>query len=446
MLKTLIHCAFAAVFWAGIASTSCAESPAKPLAIEDAASVSKAENTDNVRLNSRVSALLQEGQNSLVLSALPSTDKRKPQALQALKSIQARQNRESQALILELSSAAHAGRAEPLRTVLSAALAVPEENTELLALRPLVNEMRLQFGLHGDLHDQMQTLLQRLRALRDNSSLRLQNQQVLHLASLQEQIDVDALLKAESNRAAAPLNEHEQAKLARDHQWRALELPPKTVLLSFDDGPHPVHTPSILATLAEHKIKALFFQLGHNLAEPKELKDGKEIQSPLGRNQDLVRQMVEAGHAIGNHSYSHPQLPKLSLAKINQEIVSTQTLLDLAVPPGPARTAMFRAPYGALNEDVLAAIEQQHLRLVLWNVDSQDWADPSAESIVQRVVKELDHAGRGIVLMHDIHAVTTQALPMLILALKERGYRFAHWNGQALEVPETEDMAAKKPG
>ncbi|MBB4846069.1 peptidoglycan/xylan/chitin deacetylase (PgdA/CDA1 family) [Paucibacter oligotrophus] len=367
------------------------------------------------------------------------------QALQVLKTLQARQNRETQRLLLELSSAAHAGQAGPLHAVLETALSVPEESTELLALRPLVNEMRLQFGLQADLHEQLQTLLQRLRALRDKGNAALQNRQAQHLASLQQQIDVDALLRKELSAAAVPLDEHEQAKLARDHQWRALELAPKTVLLSFDDGPHPVHTPNILATLAEHKIKALFFQLGHNLAEPKEIKDGKEIQSPLGRNQELVRQMAEAGHAIGNHSYSHPQMPKLSPARIKQEIASTQDLLDLAVPPGPARTNMFRAPYGALNEEVLAAIEQQHLRLVLWNVDSLDWADPSAESIVQRVVKELERAGRGIVLMHDIHAVTSQALPLLIQALKERGYRFAHWNGQALEVPAAADEV-KSPG
>jgi len=445
MLKTMIKHSIAAALLVGFPSIYAAEPAPKPPAIEAAASAPKEQGADNVRPNERVLTLLQEGKNSLVLAALPNTDKRKPQALQVLKIIQASQNRETQRLILELSSAAHASQAAPLYAVLDTALSVPEESSELLALRPLVNEMRLQFGFHGALNDKLQTLLQRLRALQDSSNLQLQGRQAQHLASLQEQINVDALLKQELSSSPAPSDEHEQAKLARDHQWRALELPPKTVLLSFDDGPHPVHTPSILATLAEHKIRALFFQLGHNLAEPKEVKDGKEIQSPLGRNQELVRQMVEAGHAIGNHSYSHPLMPKLSEAKINQEISSTQALLELAVPVGPARTGMFRAPYGALNDEVLAAIEQHHLRLVLWNIDSMDWADPSAESIVQRVVKELEHAGRGIVLMHDIHEVTTQALPLLIQSLKERGYRFAFWNGQALEVPELADEV-KKPG
>lgn len=452
MLKTLILNAIALALLAPMTPIFAADSPALHRPEEHLANTKNSASIGNVRLLEHVSMLLQEGQKSLVLSSLPSADPRYAQAQLALKRIRARMNRESQRLILELSSAAHASQAEPLRVFFDTALAVPEENTELLALGPLATEMRLQFALHGVLNEQMQSLFARLRALSDATNQGLQEQQALHLASLLKQTDLETLLKAELDEQLAPdsasnkLTEHEQARLARDHQWRALELPPKTVLLSFDDGPHPVHTPRILATLAEHKIKSLFFQLGHKLAEPKAVKDGQEIPSALGRNQALLMQMVEAGHAIGNHSYSHPLMPKLSLSKINEEIASTQELLELAVPAGPARSGMFRAPYGALNEEVMAAIEQHHLRLVLWNVDSMDWADPSAESIVRRVVKELDHAGRGIVLMHDIHEVTAEALPLLIQSLKERGYRFAHWNGQALAVPEPEEMGAKKPG
>ncbi len=214
--------------------------------------------------------------------------------------------------------------------------------------------------------------------------------------------------------------------LTRKNEWQGMQLEPGTVLLTFDDGPHPVFTSEILAILARYQAKAIFFQLGQNLGS---VENG---HAELTRNQELEHAILSAGHAIGNHSFTHPFLPKLDQAQVQQEIDKTQALLDLIIPADDQRTHMFRAPYGARNSMILGEIGERGLRSVLWNVDSLDWSDPIPESIVHRILQELEHAGRGIILMHDIHPKTVLALPMLMDELIKRGYHFVNWDGQKL--------------
>ena len=221
------------------------------------------------------------------------------------------------------------------------------------------------------------------------------------------------------------------AARARVLEWNGEELPEKTVLLTFDDGPHPVHTPVILDILKAQGVHAVFFQVGRNLGEV----DHGTVKP--GPNQPLVSRLLQEGHAVGNHSFTHPILPKLSPQNIAREIEDTQALIEAMVPAGSGRTGGFRPPYGARNDPVLALIEQHHLRSVIWNIDSEDWADPLAESIAHRVIREVEKFGRGIVLMHDIHARTVEALPIVIRELKSRGFRFARWSGQKLVVDST---------
>ncbi|MDC8786243.1 polysaccharide deacetylase family protein [Roseateles koreensis] len=222
------------------------------------------------------------------------------------------------------------------------------------------------------------------------------------------------------------LAEQQRALKARALEWNGEELPERTLLLTFDDGPHPVHTPAVLDILQHYGLKAIFFQVGRNLGE---LQDGHVSAT---RNEALERRIVAEGHAIGNHSYTHPQLPRLSTPQVDQEIADTQKLLDHHVPTGPARTGTFRPPFGARDDRVLAEIEQHGLRSVIWNIDSEDWADPLPSSIAHRIVSEAEKNGRGIVLMHDIHARTVEALPQVIEQLLQRGFRFAHWDGSHL--------------
>ena len=226
--------------------------------------------------------------------------------------------------------------------------------------------------------------------------------------------------------------------LARENEWRGQQLEKGSVLLTFDDGPHPVYTREILAILERYRVKAIFFQLGQNLGT---VIDG---HAELTRNADIEKDILAAGHAIGNHSFTHPFLPKLDQAQVEQEIDKTQALLNLVIPNDAQRTHMFRAPYGARNSMILGEVGERGLRSVLWNIDSLDWSDPIPESIVHRILQELDSAGHGIILMHDIHPKTVIALPLLLDELIKRGYHFVQWDGTGL-VPTNRDAAEPVP-
>jgi peptidoglycan/xylan/chitin deacetylase (PgdA/CDA1 family) len=238
-----------------------------------------------------------------------------------------------------------------------------------------------------------------------------------------EELDQELVAAAES---PWEMTDTEAAARARVLEWNGEELPEQMVLLTFDDGPHATHTPAILDILKEEGVHAVFFQIGRNLGE---VNNGVAVP---GDHQWIVSRIVREGHAVGNHSFTHPVLPKLNRQDVAREISDTQQLIEAMVPTGNGRTGEFRPPYGARNDKVFAQIDEHHLRSVVWNIDSEDWADPLPGSIAHRVVQEAEKAGRGIVLMHDIHARTVEALPIVIRELRQRGFRFARWNGQKL--------------
>ncbi|GIO34801.1 MULTISPECIES: N-acetylmuramoyl-L-alanine amidase [Paenibacillus] len=182
----------------------------------------------------------------------------------------------------------------------------------------------------------------------------------------------------------------------------------KQVALTFDDGPDKIVTPKILDILKENKIKATFFILGNRAkTQP-----------------DLVRRIVEEGHAIGNHSWSHPNFDQISVDQALKEVEDTQATLEDAVG---FRPILFRPPYGALSKDKLDAIHQQDLAVVNWTVDTMDWSGVSSKEIMRLVRKELKPG--GIVLQHTANgknhlANTIEALQQMIPELKAEGYSF----------------------
>jgi len=339
------------------------------------------------------------------------------------------------------------GTAQADLDALITALSSPAlKDADLFAVRPILTEVARKATLTPSQARQVRGLLKTLAAAHNKYGQELSgtlSQKVMskaerpawaaYVAGIEQQFPAPAILAAlngaiptEAQQATPSAKAEDIVTLARQNEWLGSQLEKGSVLLTFDDGPHPVYTQEILAILAHYRVKAIFFQLGQNLGT---VTDG---HAALTRNEEVEQQILAAGHAIGNHSYTHPFLPKLDQEQVEQEIDKTQALLNLVIPDDAHRTHMFRAPYGARNSMILGEVGERGLRSVLWNVDSLDWSDPIPESIVHRILTELDHAGRGIILMHDIHPKTVIALPILLDELIKRGYTFVQWDGTGL--------------
>ncbi|WP_432380664.1 polysaccharide deacetylase family protein [Duganella sp. P38] len=205
-------------------------------------------------------------------------------------------------------------------------------------------------------------------------------------------------------------------------------LPPKTVVLTFDDGPHGSYTEEIAAILKQYNVPGVFFEVGQNVS----------------RYKGESKRLIDAGHAVGNHSYSHALLSKQTGDKLYGEIANADNALKAA---DERRSPLFRFPYGARNAEGMAVLSKLGLRSVMWNVDSMDWADPVPSSIANRVLTTLNKEQRGIILFHDIHDRSVKALPMVLDKLIADGYSFAGWDGTDFRVakgskqPEPEKLA-----
>jgi peptidoglycan/xylan/chitin deacetylase (PgdA/CDA1 family)/uncharacterized caspase-like protein len=197
-------------------------------------------------------------------------------------------------------------------------------------------------------------------------------------------------------------------------------LPKKTVVLTFDDGPHKRYTEEIAAILKQYDVPAVFFSVGRNMGAV----DGGKAK--LNAGADVMRRLKAGGYALANHSYTHAQLSKQTGAGLKAEILNTDLLLKAI---DNERSPLFRFPYGARNGEGMAVLAGAKLRSVMWNIDSLDWADPVPSSIADRVLKTVAKEERGIILFHDIHERTVKALPAVLDRLIAEGYQFAGWDG-----------------
>lgn len=214
-------------------------------------------------------------------------------------------------------------------------------------------------------------------------------------------------------------------------------LPNKTVVLTFDDGPHRVYTEEIAAILKQYGAPAVFFNVGRNLGTL-----GSDGKPQLGPGAKVSRKLMADGYALGNHSYTHAQLSKKSGDTLKAEIFNTDALLKAV---NSDRAPLFRFPYGARNGEGLHLLESAHLKSVMWNIDSLDWADPVPASIAERVLREVNREGRGIILFHDIHDRAVKALPAILDRLAAEGYSFAGWDGKAFTVSKDRAAPVAKP-
>jgi peptidoglycan-N-acetylglucosamine deacetylase len=160
---------------------------------------------------------------------------------------------------------------------------------------------------------------------------------------------------------------------------------PGQMALSYDDGPNDPHTQNLLDLLAEHQAKATFFLIGKYIR-----------QRP-----DLVRAIRSAGHAIGNHTESHPNLIFTSARQVNEELESCSKALQDAT--GEA-TSWFRPPFGGRRPEVLRIARKLGLQPVMWSVTGYDWSAESSRAIINKVVKQVEGRSRKrgeIILLHD---------------------------------------------
>jgi peptidoglycan/xylan/chitin deacetylase (PgdA/CDA1 family) len=160
---------------------------------------------------------------------------------------------------------------------------------------------------------------------------------------------------------------------------------PRQMALTFDDGPNEPHTLHLLDLLAQHGAKATFFLIGRYVRSRPE----------------MVRAIRDAGHAVGNHTYNHPNLILVSARRVRQELQDCRKALEDAIgAPAP----LFRPPFGGRRPNILRTARALGLEPVMWSVTSYDWSAKSSEAIVQKVVSRIDSRRRPqgeIVLLHD---------------------------------------------
>lgn len=187
----------------------------------------------------------------------------------------------------------------------------------------------------------------------------------------------------------------EESELEMKKEWEA-----KKIALTFDDGPHPVYTEQMLEVLEEAQVPATFFILGQNI-------EGHE---------DLVREIAEKGHLIGNHTFHHVQITGLSAEQAYEEIDETSRLIEELTGKG---TEYVRPPFGTWNKGLESNLD---LIPVMWTIDTRDWTTQNVDSIVNHVVK---NAGdNDIILLHDSYKSTVQATERIIKILQADGFEF----------------------
>jgi peptidoglycan/xylan/chitin deacetylase (PgdA/CDA1 family) len=176
------------------------------------------------------------------------------------------------------------------------------------------------------------------------------------------------------------------------------------IAMTFDDGPHATNTPKLLDMLAKRHIKATFFLIGENAK-----------QYP-----NIVKRIIAEGHEIGNHSWTHPVLSKMSDDAVRSELRRTE---DAIVAACGVKPALMRPPYGALTVKQRQWVNAEFgYKIILWDVDPLDWKIRNSEHVEHEILTQVRNG--SIILSHDIHATTVAAMPDTLDALLAKGFKF----------------------
>ncbi len=168
--------------------------------------------------------------------------------------------------------------------------------------------------------------------------------------------------------------------------------------------------------MRKYGLKAAFFEVGYPLGT---VDAGGGVK--LYKGAELSRKVLEAGHLLANHSYSHPVLAKLPESERNSEIDRTNILLEKI---SGIKTQLFRAPYGARNAAIIDRVTSEGMRSIMWNINAEDWADPIPESIAMRVLHQMNQQHKGIIVLHDIHKQSVMAISPVVEELLRQEYSF----------------------
>jgi peptidoglycan/xylan/chitin deacetylase (PgdA/CDA1 family) len=176
----------------------------------------------------------------------------------------------------------------------------------------------------------------------------------------------------------------------------------RSVWLTFDDGPHRSNTEQVLKALDQFKIRATFFVIGENVE----------------KLQGIVRRTFDAGHRVGNHSFTHPHLPQLSPDKVREEIQKTDSL----ILPYAGTDKILRPPYGAHNKIVDDIITELGYRSIFWNVDTLDWDRKyQPRKWIDHGLEQIKSRDHCVVLNHDIHKTTADNLGSFLQGINQLG-------------------------
>ena len=187
----------------------------------------------------------------------------------------------------------------------------------------------------------------------------------------------------------------------------------KEIVLTFDDGPWPQNTPAVLKALADECLKATFFEIGeHAVWHP-----------------EITKQVIEAGMTVGAHTWSHKDLARNPYAKdielAEQEIEMGNSAVQMAAG-GALVAPFFRFPDLQHPPQLLKYLAQRNIAIFSTDIDSRDFKMHKPEEVIKSVMSQLEKRGKGIVLLHDFHRNTAEALPELLRQLKAAGYKVVH--------------------
>lgn len=181
-----------------------------------------------------------------------------------------------------------------------------------------------------------------------------------------------------------------------------VQVPGMYVALTFDDGPSSAYTPQVLDILKRHGAKGTFFVLGSNVR----------------RCSSIVSRAAAEGHEIGVHTWSHINMVRSSMEKIDGEVGRTADIIRSVTGKAPA---IMRPPYGAVNARIVNHMYERYgMRSILWDVDTQDWRRPGVSTVINRAVNRAKPG--SIILVHDIHASTLAAIEGIVTGLQSRGF------------------------